>query len=327
MQDRSDAVLHLFFIFVTKKTQAMKRILVTSLFLCSMLFAAAQGVIVGGRVGVTQASLAAVKSGDPLTEGFSGKMGWGAGGFVELPISKTFSLQVGLQYDLFTAERTGYQALPGAQAKRLSGMNQRVAAIIKDNPAGLILLSQAMQTMPDPLWVDVNNRLEFNYLTLPVMAKFGWDLGAGSPLRLSVGAGVYASYLMVVGQITKGSSKVYAGYDRQSFSNFWANDYHPNLNQATAQGMADIYEVVDGLDATDLSDSYSVTKDYNALDFGLAANVGLSYRFDRNAVFIEAGYRYGLTSLQKNSGTMGESRLSALSVMAGYSFQLKRKQP
>ncbi len=307
----------------------MKRILVTSLFLCSMLFAAAQGVIVGGRVGVTQASLAAVKSGDPVTEGFSGKMGWGAGGFVELPISKTFSLQAGLQYDLFTAERTGYQALPGAQVKSMSGMNQSISdGLAKNNNQNDIpLVPLAMQTMPDPLWVDVDNRLEFNYLTLPVMAKFGWDLGAGSPLRLSVGAGVYASYLMVVGQITKGSSKVYAGYDRQSFSNFWANDYHPEFNQATANGIARIYEVADGLNAVDFTDSRSVTKDYNTLDFGLAANVGVNYRFDRNAVFIEAGYRYGLTSLQKNSGTMGESRLSALSVMAGYSFQLKRKQP
>lgn len=53
----------------------------------------------------------------------------------------------------------------------------------------------------DPQYANDVKFAELNYLMIPLLAKFGWQLGAQSPMRFFVNVGPYAAFLMSANQI------------------------------------------------------------------------------------------------------------------------------
>lgn len=306
----------------------MKKIFFAVLLTIAATAASAQGVIVGVKGGLATPTLSPVNAGQNAGRDFSGKTGWGVGGFVELPVSEMFSVELGLDYNFATAEDNGnLYAFPTADMTgqffddllgKLSGVE---ASAVTQRLPGIL---------PKELYLTLVDRLEVSYLNLPVMAKFGWNLTETSPVRLYAGVGVYASYLMVAGQITSGHGQVYASASSQSFNDYWhsrRNSYTTIYSDQLLAALDHAFDEMDGVAKARIEESRTATDDFNALGFGVAAQAGVRVALGKrkqHLIFAEATYRQGLTTMQAAS-ELGEDRLSTLGVSLGYGFRIGKK--
>lgn len=218
---------------------------------------------------------------NPLNKGYSSRLGAGVGVFAEYQTSKLFSIQAMIAYSQQGGKKNGSQAFP---------VPTRMAPLFG---------TQA----PPYLYADFKSTAKINYLMLPVLAKFGWTLGAKKKWRIYAGAGPFAGLLLSAKQVTEGASQVYL--DEENKKPVPANPSNP------AAGM--------------LALSFDNTKDIKdqlrAFNFGLTGNVGLSIKMRRNTIFLEGGGNYGLVNIQKGSAN-GKNQSGAATIMVGYAYCL-----
>ena len=163
-------------------------------------------------------------------------------------------------------------------------------------------------------YANVKNTTKFDYIMIPVLAQYGWDVGQ-SPWRLYVNAGPFVSFLLSGKQVTQGNSKLFS--DTSGTTTVW--DMMPEeAKYLVAEGFPDIERT---LNETVAFGETNITGEMKSVNFGVAANVGIRYQYNRNYFFLEAGGNYGFIPVQKND-TNGNNRLSAVSVMLGYAFSL-----
>jgi hypothetical protein len=116
---------------------------------------------------------------NPLSNGYSSRLGADFGIFNEFPITHWLSVQTELDYSAQGGKHNGLQAIP--------------------NPFG---------SMPQYLYANFKNAAKLNYLLVPITARFNFSLT--QKLQLYVNAGMFAGFLLTAKTVSSGSSYVYA---------------------------------------------------------------------------------------------------------------------
>ncbi|MBS1597467.1 MAG: PorT family protein [Bacteroidetes bacterium] len=243
------------------------------MFVCSCLLfqkVFSQNISVGVKGGISIPNLRSGGS-NPVSSGYQSGLGPNFALFGEYGISNLFSLELGLEYSAQGGKKHGKQALT---------VTPDIAALFYPNPA------------PQYLWTNFDADAKFNYLMVPVLAKFGFDLGDHSPLRVYISAGPFASFLLSANTKTSGTSNVYAD----------EAETIPLLTQPAA------------FDTT--ADIKDQLKSFN---WGVEVNIGIVYSFDQHRIFLEGGGNYGFIPVQKHAED-GQNNAGAATIRIGYAY-------
>jgi hypothetical protein len=221
----------------------------------------AQNFILGVRTGLSIPNLSAGGSeNNPLNTGYKSRLGPDEALFGEYHFSSLFSLEAMIEYSSQGGKKKGMQAFP--------------------NPQG---------DTPPYLYADFKSEAKLNYLLVPVLAKFGWNLSRRSPLRVYVDAGPFAGFLLSGHQVTSGSSATYLD---------------PQGTQPVAP-------------ASPFDADNDIKDQLNTFNFGVSGNVGFAYHFKKSNFFIEGGGNYGFLNIQKGTDN-GKNQIGAATVAPAY---------
>lgn len=224
----------------------------------------AQTFSLGVRSGLSIPNLTAGGSEkNPLNTGYKSRLGPDEAIFGEYHISSLFSLEAMLEYSSQGGKKTGMQAFT--------------------NPQG---------DQPPYLYANFKSEARLNYLLVPVLAKFGWNLSNHSPIRIYFDAGPFAGFLLSAHQVTSGSSMVYAD----------------------PQGTQPVSPSAQPFDANN-----DIKDQLNTFNFGVSGNLGFAYHFAKSNVFIEGGGNYGFLNIQKGTAN-GKNNTGAGTVALGYAY-------
>jgi len=288
-------------------------------------------VTIGVRGGLTMPGFTG-GSGNPLSEGYSSITRYGAGIFADFKISNLFSIQPMLEYTQEGAKKNGFQAFQSEQLTNglssqigqglvQAGLPQEVA------PAVGQAVNQAFANT-SILYANFNSRAHLDYLMLPVLAKFGWDLGTQKHWRVYVDAGPYISLLLKANQVVSNGDNtlgsIYTGNSTSSAS-------VGNVLQQTFQGLAQdpqfgqiLAQLIQGIpnQPSSLNTSQDIKSSIHPVNWGVEGNLGIQYQIGaRNKVFIEGGGNYGLMNIQKYAAD-GKNHNGAATIMLGYGYAL-----
>ena len=147
--------------------------------------ASAQIITFGAKGGLSVPNLTSGDTGNPLSEGYSSRLGADAAVFAEYHMSKIFSTTVGFEYCAQGGKKSGMQAFE---------VPAEYAAFV---PPGTKYL-----------YADFKSEAKFDYMMLPVMARVRYAFGS-SPFSVYVSAGPFVSILMKAEQETRGASTIY----------------------------------------------------------------------------------------------------------------------
>lgn len=225
---------------------------------------------IGIKAGLSVPNLTAGDSGNPINSGYSSSTGPAAAVFAEFHLSGRFSIQPELQYCAEGGKKNGEQAFT---------VPQEYAVFF---PPG---------ELPQYLYANYNSSARFNYLILPVLAKYhffdnsAWDL--------YVAGGPFVSMLMSAKNKTAGTSNIYRDADHQVI-------LAPDIP----------------FDRTT-----DIKNDLHKVNSGINAFAGIARHFGKNSLLFEAGGNYGLINIQKGE-LNGKNRTGAFVLSLGYARSL-----
>lgn len=248
---------------------------------------AQQHLSIGMRGGLTIPHLSA-GGGNPISNGYSSIEGVGFGVFAEFKVSNLFSIQPMLEYSQEGGKRNGMQAIEEMPS-------------LPDN-VNELLTEYNNDITPKYISANVKNKARLDYLLLPILAKFGWDLGRKSHWRVYADIGPTFGLLLRAKTITSGTSLLYL---------------YPNGTLP----VPDIQDPSQTPEPMNLSATTNVRDSTHRFNFGIEGNVGIAYKFKRSSVFLEGGGNYGLLNIQKNTAD-GKNHSGAATIMIGYSLSL-----
>ncbi|MBK9153543.1 MAG: PorT family protein [Chloracidobacterium sp.] len=170
--------------------------------------------------------------------------------------------------------------------------------------SGIQPITSPLPGLPPPpgqyYFGDFENTAILNYIEVPVMAKYTFVPDRNQSFYLL--GGPYAGFLINAKTKTRGSSTLYID-----------NSGTPLLLPPANQPLPPISFDAD----TDVTDSI---KRFN---FGITAGGGVKFRHSsKNHFFVEARGAYGLTTIQRDPVTAGESHTGNLLISFGYAFGL-----
>jgi hypothetical protein len=148
------------------------------------------------------------------------------------------------------------------------------------------------QGVPTYLYANFKSEAKLNYLLVPVLAKFGWDIH-NSPLRIYVDAGPFAGFLLSAHQALNGTSIIYMD----------------------PKGQQPLSSEPQSFDSTK-----NIKDQLNTFNFGISGNIGVAYHFKNSSIFIEGGGNYGFLNIQKGSEN-GRNQTGAGTVDIGYVYR------
>lgn len=230
---------------------------------------------VGFKGGVSIPNL--VGGGDQeITRDYKSRFTYNVGGFVDVGITKRFSIQAEVDYAPQGGKRNGVQP---------------ITAIIPGLP-----------TLPPGqyFFADFKNTSKLDYIEFPVLFKYTWRRDSGPQFYLN--AGPYAGFLIKATQVTRGSSTIYIDKNKTPLLLPPAGTPFPVIP----------------FDA-----NTDVTSSLNRFNFGFTGGGGLKFPTGKNYFFVDARVAYGLTTLQKNTATDGNSRTGNIIISLGYAFKVK----
>ena len=232
-----------------------------------------QEITIGAKGGLSIPNLSGGGSQNPLSEGWSSRMGADGGIYGEYHVTKPFSISVGLEYSSQGGKKSGLQAFPTP------------------------VPDQAYISSPY-LYADFKNNAQYDYLLIPVLAKYTWKISKKSPVRIYASVGPFAGFLLDAKQITSGTSTIYLD---------------PAGQQALPGG------------TQPFNATTNIKNDLNSFNVGIEGFVGISYRLNKKStVFIEGGGNYGFMSIQKGTAN-GKNYTGAGVVTIGYAYTIPGK--
>jgi hypothetical protein len=227
-------------------------------------------VDIGLKAGLCIPNLTSADSDNPINSGYSSRVDVDAAILVEIYLTRHFSLQPQLEYSSQGGKKSGSQAFP-------------VPSNLEDQfPPG-----QA----PTYLYANYRSEARLNYLLLPVLAKWRFDLG--HRLGGYIAAGPFAALLLNATNRTRGSSMIYLD---------------PKLAQVLSP-------VVQSFDADN-----NISNDLHRVNTGISGHLGIDYRMMRSSIFIEAGGNYGFVNIQEDPAN-GKNQTGAAIIQLGYQFR------
>ena len=251
----------------------MKKSTIYLLFFGLLFFsfrAKAQNFALGVKGGISIPSLSAGDGNrNPLVVGYEPRLAPGASIFAEFKFSDRLSFQPMIEYSSQGGKKDGLQAFTTPDE------------VAQTFPAG-----QA----PQYLYANYNNEVKMNYIIVPLLLKFGWDLKK-SPFRFYADGGPFAGWLLSAHKVTSGQSQFYTD---------------PAGQQALPGGMQSFDKT------TDIKDQL------HQFNFGIEINIGFNYKFGRHNIFIEGGGNFGALNIQKFDKD-GRNETGAGTLAIGYS--------
>jgi hypothetical protein len=173
------------------------------------------------------------------------------------------------------------------------GLRTGLQPITMDLPEGLPIPPGTI------LYADFRNETILDYVEVPVMVR----LTSRGRLRFFAQAGAYAGYLVRARAVTRGSSALFL--DEQGTMPII-------VPPATDPLIVDL-----GAD-TDVMDSLKRT------NLGLTGGGGLIYPLGRGSLVLEARFQLGLTTIQKDIETSGDTQTGAVVMSFGYRMPLTK---
>jgi hypothetical protein len=263
--------------FILSKPAVMRKSAACFMLVCSCLLfnkGFGQSISIGAKGGISIPNLTSGGSNNPLNKGYKSGLGPNAAIFGEYGFSDLFSLELSLEYSAQGGNKNGKQALP---------VTPDIAAFFAPNPA------------PPYLWTNFDAQAKLDYLMVPLLAKFGFDLGHQSNFRLYASAGPFAGFLLGAKTITKGSSNIYADE-------------------------AETIPLLTG--PTSFDSTMDIKSELHSFNWGVEVNIGLAYHFDQHCIFLEGGGNYGFIPIQKDKAN-GQNNAGAATVRIGYAYTLR----
>jgi hypothetical protein len=138
-----------------------------------------KNIFIGAKGGISIPNLTAGSDNqNPLSNGFSSRLGADFGVLAEFPINKWFSIQPEIDYSAQGGKHNGLQAVPDPYS-----------------------------STPPYFYANFKNDARLNYLLIPVTAKFNFGLSA--KFNLYINAGFFAGFLLSAKTVSTGSSYLY----------------------------------------------------------------------------------------------------------------------
>jgi hypothetical protein len=218
---------------------------------------------------------------NPLNTGYDSRLGPAFGAYGRYSFSNLFSLKAAIEYSAQGGKKDGMQALTTP-------------------PEVVGYFQEQGQTPPQYLYATYNSTANLDYLMIPLLARFGWNLGKSSPLRFYAEAGPFVSFLLSAKQVTSGNSQLYLD---------------PGGMDAFPGGPQSFDSTTD------------IKSQTHSVNFGFEANIGLSMRLgpsSRSSLFLQIGGNYGLINIQKGTAN-GKNNTGAATAMLGYAYHFAEK--
>jgi len=140
---------------------------------------------VKGGIDIPNLSAGSGAGSNPVSQGWSSRLGPYFGIVVMHNLSHHFSLQAELNYSSQGGKKNGKQAIPTSD-------------FTTNPPPGT----------PQYIYANINSETKLNYIELPILARV--DLPLGSKLKFFINAGPYFGYLVAAKDVVTGTSNVYA---------------------------------------------------------------------------------------------------------------------
>jgi hypothetical protein len=251
----------------------MKRSLSILLLMVGSINAMAQTDI-GIKAGLSIPNLTSGDSKNPINKGYGSRLGPDASIQAEFHLTKRFSIQPEIQYSSQGGKKNGNQAF---------STPPELAAMFPDGQ------------VPPYLYADYKSTAKFNYLMIPILAKYHfllrnhWDVYAA--------AGPFVSFVLNAKNITSGSSTIYL------------DEQHTQPLPIGEQSF----------DRTE-----NIKKDLHSVNAGVDGHIGVAYHLKNSSIFVEGGGNYGFVKIQKGD-TNGKNNTGAAVVVVGYAMTVCRK--
>jgi hypothetical protein len=218
--------------------------------------------------------------------------GFDGGIFLDYGLTENFSIKTELYYARKGGERNGMQPIPPAQ------MDPQLGQL----------------TGGVPVWATFDNRAVFDYIGIPVLAKYEWNLG--DKWGVYANAGLYVEFILGPEQVTSGTSQLY--YDEAG-----TMPVQVPYNAGTEDDP--IYIMVD-LPPVDLTATTDIDADLADMDFGAMFGAGVSYALnDTSELIFDARGSYGFIPLQNDTDTYGTVHMGSFTFSIGYAYTIKNR--
>ncbi|OQP63756.1 hypothetical protein A3860_22715 [Niastella vici] len=227
---------------------------------------------IGIKGGLSIPNLTSSSSNNAISSGYSSRLDADAAIHAEFHLAKRFSIQPQLEYSSQGGKKNGTQAFTIPDEMR------------QQFPPG---------EAPAFLYATYKSEARINYLMLPVLAKYHFDLK--KRWSAYAAAGPFVSFLLNAKNITKGSSYIY-------------------LDNAQTQPVSSQPQSFDSKD--------NIRGDLHRFNAGICGHLGMNYMLKKGSVFIEAGGNFGLIDIQKNEAN-GKNKTGAAVINIGYQFILQ----
>jgi hypothetical protein len=266
-------------------------LLVLALMLISTTFA--QETKVGLRLGIGLPNLESTDN-NIYSKDYTTVAGFDGGFFLDYGLTENFSIKTELYYARKGGERDGMQPIPPAQL----------------DPQ-LELISGGK-----PVWATFDNRAVFDYIGIPVLAKYEWHLG--DKWGVYANAGLYVEFIIDPKQETSGTSQLY--YDEAG-----TMPLEVPVNVNPDPNGEPIYMLFP-LPPVDLTATTDINDDLSNMDFGAIAGVGVSYALnDTSELLFDARGSYGFIPLQSDTTTYGKVHMGSFTFSLGYAYTIKNR--
>jgi hypothetical protein len=199
--------------------------------------------------------------------------------FGDFGITEHFSIKAELGFSRKGGERNGMQPIP--------------PAFLESAPPGSINLPPGL--VP---YAEFDNTAVFNYIEIPVLAKYEWDLG--STWGVYVNGGLYVDFIINPEQVTSGDSYIYADL---------------------GNGLVPVTQYEFPMTATT-----DIGADLANMDFGGMFGVGVTYAInDSSEILFDMRGSYGFIPLQNDVDTYGSVHMGNMTFALGYAYTIPKK--
>jgi hypothetical protein len=260
---------------------------VLTLAFCCIFSSHAQSVkyFAGLKSGFGIPNLTAGSKTTPLSEGYSSRLGFYGGLVAEVHPNDRFGLRAEINYSSQGGQRAGLQALPVPPELEPLWQALPVFGVTPDNY----------------MYADIKSVAILNYLEIPVLAKFTFNLSPGIHFYLQ--AGPYLGILLNAKDVTSGTSLMYIDKDGTlTLDAILAQVNYPGIGPQSFDNTQDI------------------TSDVHRLNAGGQGTAGFEMDMGTGKLFLEGGGNYGFISIQKDEAN-GTNNTGAGTVTLGYLFQ------
>ena len=227
------------------------------------------------------------------SSGYESVPGFDGSFFADFGITENFSIKAELGYSRKGGEKNGVQPIP---------------------PASLGPLAPIAQG--NPVWAEFDNKAVFNYIEIPVLAKYEWSLG--DSWGVYVNGGFYVDFILNPEQVTNSDGEVPLYWDESQTQRVQV--------PANPQDPPQDWFLVD-LPPQDLSATTDISNDLANMDFGGMLGIGVTKAISEHSeLLLDIRGSYGFIPLQNNTDLYGTVHMGNITFALGYAYTIPKSK-